>query len=405
MKFSHLADCHIGSFKEPKLSKLSTNAFLTAIDLSIKKDVDFILISGDLFNTALPQIDKLKSVVLKLKELKDNQIPVYIVAGSHDFSSTGKTMLDVLEAAGLVINVTRGKIKNEKLFLDFTIDSKTGAKITGMLGRKGTLEKNYYKDLDLTNLETQDGFKIFMFHSAISELKPKYLELMDSIALSNLPKNFNYYAGGHVHEVIEYSDSNYKNVIFPGPIFPNNFKEIEKLNHGGFYIYDDGKITFEKIILHDVISINLNCENLTPKEINLKLNAYIDENKKKFYEKIITMRLFGKINGGKIYEINLNEVIDRFYEYGAYFVMKNASMLVTIDFQEIKTKEESISEIEDKTIKEHLTQIPINTTNEFDFTKKLMDVFSIEENEDEKKSDFESRIKEEADLLIKNLLK
>ena len=103
MKFAHLADCHIGSWRDPKLRDISTEAFVKAVDTCIEKEVDFILIAGDLFHTSLPSIDRLKQTVIKLKQLKDKNIPVYIIAGSHDFSPSGKTMLDVLENAGLVI--------------------------------------------------------------------------------------------------------------------------------------------------------------------------------------------------------------------------------------------------------------------------------------------------------------
>src|SRR3989338_6634094 len=143
MKFAHLADCHIGSWREPKLREVNAKAFIKAMDLCIEKNVDFIIISGDLFNTSLPAIDNLKTAVKKLKEIKNKNIPVYIIAGSHDFSPSGKTMLDVLEEAELFINVARGEEKDGKLRLKFTVDPKTGAKITGLLGKKGTLEKCY----------------------------------------------------------------------------------------------------------------------------------------------------------------------------------------------------------------------------------------------------------------------
>ena len=100
MKYAHFADVHIGSWREPKLNNLSTMAFVKAVDHCILQGVDFILIAGDLFNTSLPSIDKLKTVVKKLKELRIKQIPVYIVAGSHDYSPSGKTMLEVIEEAG-----------------------------------------------------------------------------------------------------------------------------------------------------------------------------------------------------------------------------------------------------------------------------------------------------------------
>ena len=168
MKFAHLADCHIGSWRDPKLKDISLRAFIRAVDRSIKKGVDFILVSGDLFNTSLPPIDGLKEVAKKLKELHDKGIRVYIIAGSHDFSPSGKTMLDVLENAGLVVNVAKGEVVNNKLKLNFTIDKKTGAKIAGMIGKKGGLEKSYYEDLLREELEKEDGFKIFLFHWKIN---------------------------------------------------------------------------------------------------------------------------------------------------------------------------------------------------------------------------------------------
>ncbi|MDP6138772.1 MAG: DNA repair exonuclease, partial [Candidatus Woesearchaeota archaeon] len=147
MKFAHLADCHIGSWRDPKLKDISTIAFQKAIDKCMEENVDFILISGDLFNTSLPRIDNLKKVVSILKQLKDKNIPVYIIPGSHDYSPSGKTMLDVLEQAGLFVNVVKGEEIDGKLKLNFTIDKKTGAKITGMLGKRYSLEKEYYKNL------------------------------------------------------------------------------------------------------------------------------------------------------------------------------------------------------------------------------------------------------------------
>ncbi|MEK6891916.1 MAG: metallophosphoesterase, partial [Nanoarchaeota archaeon] len=71
MKFAHMADCHIGSWRDPKLKDTSTHAFIKAADKCIKEKVDFILIAGDLFNTSFPRLDNLKTVVSKFKKLKD----------------------------------------------------------------------------------------------------------------------------------------------------------------------------------------------------------------------------------------------------------------------------------------------------------------------------------------------
>src|SRR3989344_5042598 len=176
MRFAHLSDCHIGGWREPKMRDANARSFILAIDTCLQEMVDFVLISGDLFNTAVPAIDSLKMAVEQLKRLKDANVPVYIIAGSHDFSPSGKTMLDVLEEAGLVINVARGvELPDGRIKLEFTIDQKTGVKLTGMIGKKGGLEVGYYHFLAKEHLEKEQGKKIFLFHSALAELKPKEL--------------------------------------------------------------------------------------------------------------------------------------------------------------------------------------------------------------------------------------
>ena len=143
MKFAHLADLHLGAYKELKMRALSEKAFALAINKILEEKVDFVVISGDLFNTSLPSVDNLKDATLKLKLLKDNNIPIYIIAGSHDFSPSGKTMLDVLENAGLVTNVSKGEFVNEKLRLKIFEDIKTKVKLCGIIGKKGMLDSSY----------------------------------------------------------------------------------------------------------------------------------------------------------------------------------------------------------------------------------------------------------------------
>jgi exonuclease SbcD len=405
MKFAHMADCHIGSWREPKLSNINTKAFVKAVNRCIDEDVDFILISGDLFNTSLPGIEKLKSVVVKLKQLSDKGIPVYIVAGSHDFSASGKTMLDVLESAGLVVNVVKGNITNGKLRLKFTVDKKTGAKITGMIGKKGMLERSYYEDLDRKHLEAEPGFKIFMFHTALTELKPKGLEKMDSAPVSFLPKGFDYYAAGHVHEVIEKELDGYRKIIYPGPLFPNNFRELEKLGRGGFYIYDEGELSYEPLQLLNVFPIELDCSNKTPEQVEQELLQMAKKNE--FINTIVTIRLRGRLKAGRVSDIRLADVIKEFYSRSAYFVMKNTAALTTEEFEEIKIKQESVEDTEKALIAEHVGQVNLPGTSpesEKNLTAQLISLFNAGKKEGETKTAFESRIREDADGVLKALL-
>ncbi|RLE43445.1 exonuclease SbcCD subunit D, partial [Candidatus Woesearchaeota archaeon] len=233
MRFVHIADCHLGGWREQKLRDLNIEAFQRAIQFCIDKKIEFILLSGDLFNTSLPSIECLKVVVSWLKRVNDIGIRVYAVAGSHDFSPSGKTILDVLENAGLLKNAARGVVDGDKLRLRFAVDEPTKVKITGLPGRRGMLDKSYYKSLDTEQLEKEPGFKIFMFHTAISEYKPKGMEAMEAMEMSYLPRGFNYYAGGHIHQPLITKIKQNGWLVMPGPLFPNNFDELEALGCGG----------------------------------------------------------------------------------------------------------------------------------------------------------------------------
>jgi len=401
MKFAHMADCHIGSWRDPKLKDISTIAFQQAAQKCIEENVDFILISGDLFNTSLPRIDNLKTVVGIFKKLNDKNIPVYIIPGSHDYSPSGKTMLDVLEQAGLFINVVKGEEIDGKLKLNFTIDKKTGAKITGMLGKRYSLEKEFYKNLILENLEQEDGYKIFMFHSGIDELKPEDMGNIITQPLSLLPKNFNYYAGGHVHIVKDTKIDGYGLIAYPGPLFPNSFSELEKLETGGFYIMDNNKLRWESIQVYNIHKIILNCDGKNPEQIYDEIINEIKD--KEFNNTIILIRLFGSLSSGKPYDIDFKEIFTELYNKSAYFVMKNTNALTTKEFEEIKIDTKSTEDAEAAIIKEHLGQIKLkdmDNNKEEALIKDLMNLLSTEKQEGETNPDFEKRVKDEVSKVL-----
>ncbi|MFA6089576.1 MAG: metallophosphoesterase [Candidatus Woesearchaeota archaeon] len=436
MKYAHLGDVHIGSFREPEMSNLSTIAFSKAIDTCIKEKVDFILIAGDLFNTALPEINSLKVVTEKLKELQDNNISCYLVPGSHDFSPTGKTMLDVLESAGLLINVVKGQMTSDnKLQLTFSIDKKTGAKITGMLGKKGGLESEYYKDIDYSNLEKEEGYKIFMFHTTITELKPKDMQNVESNPISILPKGFNYYAGGHVHIVKEAKYGN-ANIVYPGPTFPANFKELEELQHGGFYIIDTntinakttnaqtinneknnnhtnkvethtnennkenitGQLTYHKITVFDVISVKIDADNKTPKEVEEDIEEFFKS--KDVNRKIILIRVEGELQNGKSTDINFRHITESLEQKNSHYVLRNTTKLISKEFKEVKT--DSKENIEEEIIKNNTPQIKIEDFDVEKLVKELMDNSNDERHEGETVFGYEKRIIEKFDKIFKN---
>jgi len=398
MKFAHLSDCHIGGWREPKLRDANTKSFRMAIEKCLNEKVDFILISGDLFNTAVPGIDSLRMAVEQLKKVKDTGIPVYYIAGSHDFSPSGKTMLDVLEHAGLAVNVARGEeTYDNKIKLHFTVDKKTGAKITGMLGKKGGLETSYYYQLAKEHLESEPGFKIFMFHSALAELKPKELEGMDAMALSLMPAGFDYYAGGHVHVVDRQTIGRYKNIVYPGPIFPNNFSEVEKLKHGSFVIVDNGNVQHISLPVHPAVCISIDAEQKTPTEVEALVRQHLLKND--LTNAIVAIRVHGVLRQGRPADVRWNDLFHDAYAKKAYFVMKNSNAFTSKEMEVIMVKEANVEEVEDSLLKQHAGQFKLSA-NDVELAKKLMQSLSAEKADGERNVDFESRLHSELDNLL-----
>ncbi len=400
MKFAHFADIHIGSWADDRLAEASTKAFTKAIDTCIEEAVDFILISGDFFNTSLPSIDRLKEVTSKLKELADRSLPVYIIPGSHDFSPTGRTMLDVLENAGLFTNVMRGSTNDDgKIRLKFTVDKRTGAKITGIGGKKGMLDKHYYEQLLLDSLEKEPGFRVFMFHTAVEEFKPSGLEQMDAVPLAMFPKGFGYYAGGHIHRVFERKVDGYGIITFPGPLFPNSFDELELIGNGGFYIVEvsgSGEVNAKhhQVIIHNVYTINVDAEKKTPEEVTDALMSAIEQ--KEFFNTIVLVRVAGKLRSGKTSDIGFRQFLEAVYSKGAVFAAKNTSKLSGKDFEEIKVDYKSVEDVEHKLIAEHTGQSKaFPADREKDLAHKLLHILAKEKEEGETVADFEKRVKDD----------
>ena len=383
MKFAHLADCHIGGWKDIELKELSIKAFENAVNICINENVGFLLIAGDLFNTSLPSIDLIKRTAEILNKLKEADIDAYIIPGSHDFSPSGKTMIDVLENAGLMVNVMN--IKDNKLL--FTHD-KTGVKITGLVGLRSSLDRYYYENLDFSNLENEDGFKIFMLHNTINELKPKDLEKVEGLPMNLLPKGFDYYAAGHVHYIKE-SEYDKGKLIYPGPLFPNNFKELEELKHGGFYIYDNGNLKYIPIKLKDVLCIEINADGKTSREVEdeiLEIKSYED--------KVLLLRVKGVLKEGKSSDINFKTISDSFRN--SFVFLKNTTKLTSKEFLDMEIKEGEIEDVEEDIIKEFKLDY-----NE-EFIVNMMNALDKEKNEGERNIDFEKRLLKEIEGFLKS---
>ena len=300
-KFAHITDCHLGSWRNPKLRELNLQAFEKSISISIKEQVDFILITGDFFDVNIPQLAPVKRAVEILKQARDSGIAVYMIYGSHDFNTANISMIDILHSAELFIKPTDFQTNTDSVILKFFVDKKTGAKITGISGRKVGLDREMYEKLDKKNLEMEDGFKIFLLHKGIQEILPLDMNFRDSLPISLVPKGFDYYGGGHIHKRVE-KKINGSVIVYPGPLFGSSFQDLEETAKGekrGFYIISFDKkildcrfieINLVDILYNEIVSSKWNSESLED-EITKNISGLEVKNK------IVLIKVKGKLLG------------------------------------------------------------------------------------------------------------
>ena len=216
-KFAHLSDCHLGYQKQSSLQQIEESIFQSVIDECIKRKVDFVLIPGDLFHINIPEMRVQKFAFREFRKLHESGIPVYVVYGSHDFSPVSNSVIDLLTESGYLTKVSIQKdVSEDKIVLGFTQDPKTNAKIVGLPGLSAGKELEYYQKLDRDILEIEEGFKIFLFHAGINELKTESVGESEFMPISFLPKGFDYYAGGHVHSFSMQEIKGYGKIAYSG---------------------------------------------------------------------------------------------------------------------------------------------------------------------------------------------
>ncbi len=173
------------------------NAFRELVDKTIQLKPDFMIIAGDLFHQARPSNHTLENTIRSFKRLKDANIPVLTVDGSHDSApnTITSTILYPLDSAGLITHLPRHNgacwSKPDCCYVygipNYHNRHKTQEALPKFLAENPPTPK-----AGIAN--------IFVFHGALDlpSVKPPYIEA--EILPEELPSGFCYYAAGHVHE-------------------------------------------------------------------------------------------------------------------------------------------------------------------------------------------------------------
>jgi len=402
-RFAHLSDIHLGSTRDPILREMEINAFEKAMNECIDREVDFIIISGDFFDTPIPDLEVVNRTLIKLKEINEKGIPIYIIYGSHDYAQGSTSIIDLLCTIRLMTKIDKDAyLEDGNLKLTPFIEPKTGIKIVGFSARKQGLEKQYYERIEREYLENLEGLKIFMFHSSLDEFKPQSLSKADSIPISLFPKEFDYYAGGHVHNKGEYNLPGYSKVTFPGPLFTSKGRDLEDTAKGvkrGFFIINfDTKIVsteFIEITNFQGIYSEHDVSGKTPNEVQQEIKTEVET--LEVNDKVIVLKIKGELSGGKVSDINFSELEKLLITKKARYIHLNRNSLVSKENSNIQILATMPNEIEEKLFEENINNVKSKTTilqgeQGIVTSKELLRILEQEKKAGETNDTYENRV-------------
>lgn len=428
VRFAHMADLHIGAWREKELAAINMYAFKQAIALCITHKVDFVVISGDLFDGNIPDLGVAQEAVTILRALPDLGIPIYITVGSHDSSPSGASIIDILGAAGLFTKVNPDWVKlkgDERIRPPFVTDPKTGVKLAGLYGRKNGLERELFEALDPEWSTDEPGTKIFLFHSAISELQPVGEKFEEGVPKALLPPGFVYYAGGHIHTTITHHDHALGGpIVYPGPMLGYQIRDLEHQAAGavrGIYVVDlDGDyledLVFVPVTLPDVIGEVIDAEGRDPSDVT----ALLSEVRDRFdvADAIVLLTVKGTLGSGAIHDIDFKQIRQGYRDDRAIVVKINRSGLrPPARAERVTAAGEDRAEIERAIFRQTLeTFTPAGGMMDPDARARvdktlgneggvktaetLMAALQVEKKEGERKDDFIRRVIADADQVL-----
>ncbi len=283
MIFSHISDTHLGfvQYHSEEREQDVYSAFDQAIDTSINDHVDFVIFAGDIFHVPNPSGKAILVLANALKRLKQGNIDSFFILGEHDISRIRATPVPFvyhnLEFSKYIGN---GKPLQYKDVLIVGYDKRRKNEIH-------TFENDFAKiDAEAKN---HAGHKILVLHQGITEVN-KFAGELNS---SDLPKNFTYYAMGHLHERELKKFSNLGGPLaYPGSIELTSSEGIKETQKG-FYEVDisssEAKPTWIKIDTRPQLSVKTYYQNLK-KEVDL-----LSEKLKTFEKKpVIEIKIHGE---------------------------------------------------------------------------------------------------------------
>lgn len=299
MIFSHISDTHLGFVQyhsEERENDVYT-AFNQAIDTSIKDHVDFVILAGDIFHVPNPSGKAIVVLANALKRLRQSNIDSFFILGDHDISRIRATPVPFVYH-----NLDFSKyIGNGKSFIY------KGVFISGFDKRRKTEIETFEEDFARVDAEAKNhqGHKILVLHQGITEIN-KFAGELNS---TDLPKNFTYYAMGHLH------DQDLKRfahlggpLAYPGSIELTSSEGIKDAQKG-FYQVDISRQeptpTWVKLDIRPQMSVKTSMDNISE-----EVNTIVEKIKSFSRKPIVELKIAGEISEPGLVQSQISRLTD-----------------------------------------------------------------------------------------------
>ena len=232
MLFSHISDTHLGlvQYGSEEREQDIYETFNQAIDTSIRDHVDFVIFAGDIFHVPNPNGTAIVQMANALKRLKQNEIDSFFILGEHDISRIRTTPIPyVYHNLDFSKYIGQGNPITYKGIFLAGFDKIRKTEISQFEEKFTVIDK-------LAN--EHSGHKILVLHQGITEFN----KFAGEIQSTDLPKNFTYYAMGHLHDK-EIKQFNHLNgpIAYPGSTELTTSEGIKDVKKGFFEVDVSGE--------------------------------------------------------------------------------------------------------------------------------------------------------------------
>ncbi len=252
--FIHVAHTHLGYEQYGVRERFNdfTRSFWNVVDEALERNVDFMVIAGDLFNKRAIDAQTLIHAIEGLRKLKEHNIPVIAIEGNHDRSyyREGISWLQFLCYQEYIVLLTpvmedgapQLSVWNKENMQGAYVDLLNGRlRVYGLpwLGAATARGLEGMTQALIANREQEEAngleYRLLAMHTGVDGIVPRIQGLPSMAQFQALQPHVDYLALGHVHKPYEFDGWIYN----PGSTETCSAEEIQWDNRGFYHVEID----------------------------------------------------------------------------------------------------------------------------------------------------------------------